>query len=208
MVVFLVWLVILFLAYKFITKHRESLLKIYFKIVAAFKDNEGNKSKNNSEVNDTHYESGSEIPQNVRKDILNKRYLFMFEDSQSPVNDDKQRSTSKEDSKSDASSKKDDDYPVRKIQANTVFADKNGEIHSLLDLASAPVNQSSESKRKISYQRTNKPSFESREAYKQHKQHIEKKPKQTQQKDNAKAEDSNQTVDWVSQVKARLKSRA
>lgn len=178
-------------------------------------------SKNTNQNNGLNMNSS--VPNNVRRDIINQQYLFMYQDKQLPFDDAK-----KDDKHSDPVEKhdshfEDEDRNIAGLNADTVLVDTNGEVHSLYDLSSAAVNQKGSSQRTYSFKHDSQPKTRPKPRYrknvqsttpKQNKQVQAKKTKflpkpkpQEKPKQKVETKQALQTGHgYIDQVRARLKA--
>src|SRR5699024_3877454 len=135
------------------------------------------------------------IPMNVRKDILKAQYLTLFQTKASPKKEAK-NNTIKENSKQEINI---EESNISKFNADTILADSNGEIHTLYDLSSAPVNQPKKSQREFSYAKKT-----TREEYRKKAASSEKQPHKVEKKEKETTVKPVPMNDLIRQVKQRL----
>lgn len=134
----------------------------------------------------------SSIPSNIRRDIINQQYLFMYQDKQSPFEDNKE-----DEMQVDAGREVDnEDHNVADLNVDSVLVDKNGEIHSLYDLSSATVDQKESSQRTFSFNHENS----------QHKTY--QRPKYEKKIQSASPNRSKQAEDRKNFTKSKAKQEA
>lgn len=202
--------VIGYFGFKLYKKHKAPITKFFTKVNAAFSDgsdesNESVNTKNETNVNDRDI-AGNAVPDNVRRDILDKQYMVFYEAKDSVS--DKKDKVSKDVPRNEES---ESDEALKHVNNHTVFADKNGEIHTMLDLISAPVNQVDSSEREYNYtEKISKPKQHTiREDYRKHYVEAAKKAStnKTVRKHRVVKQSTTtpvQAEDLINQVKARL----
>lgn len=180
-------------------------------------------SKNTNQNNGLNMNSS--VPNNVRRDIINQQYLFMYQDKQLPFDDAKKDDKHSDPVKKHDSHFEDEDRNIAGLNADTVLVDTNGEVHSLYDLSSAAVNQKESSQRTYSFKHDSQPKIRQKPRYrknvqsttpKQNKQVQAKKTKfvpkpKPQEKPKQKVVVETKQApqaghDYIDQVRARLKA--
>lgn len=208
----IVFMAIAYVGYTYFKKRNAKLLKVVTKIKEAFAETNDEtvvSEKVDSSKDMANDIESSAIPDNIRKDILSNQYMMFFEHKESVSDETKKPDVAEIE---DEALDEDQSHALSNVNARTVFADKNGEIHSMYDLISAPVNQADESERKYSYD-SKKSKY--RETYRKHQNEAsdsaeslkatEIKPEVEQAKQEM--EIPMQADDLFNQVKARLASR-
>lgn len=188
------FMVVAYLVYRFDSKHKQIVKLVWKKLKLAFSEPKSASSKQDpietaKELNQT------SIPMNVRKDILKAQYLTLFQTKASPKKETK-NNTIKENSKQETNI---EEPNILKFNADTILADSNGEIHTLYDLSSAPVNQPKKSQRKFSYAKKT-----TREEYRKKRVSAEKQPHKVEKKEKEATVKPAPMNDLIMQVKQRL----
>lgn len=205
----IVFMTIAYVGYTYFKKRNAKLPKVVTKIKEAFADENVVSEKVDSSRDMTNDIESSVIPDNVRKDILSNQYMMFFEHKESISDKTKKPDVAEV---KDEALDEDQNHALSNVNARTVFADKNGEIYSMYDLISAPINQADESERKYSYD-SKKSKF--RKTYRKHQNETSdstESPKATKTKPEVEQarqemETPMQAEDLFNQVKARLASR-
>ncbi len=188
------FMVVAYLVYRFDSKHKQIVKLVWKKLKLAFSEPKSASSKQDpvemaKELNQT------SIPMNVRKDILKAQYLTLFQTKASPKKEAK-NNTIKENSKQETNI---EESNISKFNADTILADSNGEIHTLYDLSSAPVNQPKKSQREFSYAKKT-----TREEYRKKVASSEKQPHKVEKKEKETTVKPVPMNDLIRQVKQRL----
>lgn len=188
------FMVVAYLVYRFDSKHKQIVKLVWKKLKLAFSEPKSASSKQDpvemaKELNQT------SIPMNVRKDILKAQYLTLFQTKASPKKEAK-NNTIKENSKQETNI---EESNISKFNADTILADSNGEIHTLYDLSSAPVNQPKKSQREFSYAKKT-----TREEYRKKTASSEKQPHKVEKKEKETTVKPVLMNDLIRQVKQRL----
>lgn len=188
------FMVVAYLVYRFDSKHKQIVKLVWKKLKLAFSEPKSASSKQDpvemaKELNQT------SIPMNVRKDILKAQYLTLVQTKASPKKEAK-NNTIKENSKQEINI---EESNISKFNADTILADSNGEIHTLYDLSSAPVNQPKKSQREFSYAKKT-----TREEYRKKAASSEKQPHKVEKKEKETTVKPVSTNDLIRQVKQRL----
>lgn len=189
--------VITYLVYRFDNKHKQILKLVWKKIKLAFSEPKSESESSNQDSIEIAKElNQTPIPMNVRKDILKAQYLTLFQTKASPKEEAKNASTEEINNQ-----KANVEEPnISRFNADTVLADSNGEVHTLYDLSSAPVNQPKNSQREFSYAKK-----QTREEYRQNNS-AKKQPQKVEKKEEKTTAESKAvpTNDLINQVKQRL----
>ncbi len=139
-------MILLFLLFK------KKGLKVLKKIRAAFSEKSiPNELKGDVMDSSDTDEISSSIPNNIRKDIINRQYLRMVQTKQ-PIN-------TLTDHSADNDKKRFEETDTINLNSDSILIDTDGEIHSMYDLSSANVDQSHYSSSKYSFKEKQK--FES-----------------------------------------------
>jgi len=129
-------------------KHKSRLDSLFNRFFKLFSKKKGENETKIDIYSKNKYRLNTNLNEEIRKDIIYNQYLFMMEERIPICDTNKKSNDTKIEAEREAITTSDSKQPGeadQKISESTLLIDKNGEGHTLYDLATAPVNQKTDS---------------------------------------------------------------